>query len=93
MDEDEIDFTKGPISSCLINNANRVSEPVNFLALLEEQEEEAAEVVDPENIFALVEEELVKEVVEAVRSGALGIVTKPIKREILISEVNRVLAR
>jgi len=32
------------------------------------------------------------EVVEAVRSGALGIVTKPIKRESLIAEVKRVLA-
>jgi len=32
------------------------------------------------------------EVVEAVRSGALGIVTKPIRREALAAEVNRVLA-
>ena len=31
------------------------------------------------------------EVIEAVRSGALGIVTKPIKREVLVAEVNRVL--
>ncbi len=32
------------------------------------------------------------EVVEAVRAGALGFVTKPIRREVLTSEVNRVLA-
>ncbi len=32
------------------------------------------------------------EIVDAVRKGALGIVTKPIKRETLVSEVNRVLA-
>lgn len=32
------------------------------------------------------------EMVEAVRCGALGIVTKPIRREILIAEVNRVLS-
>jgi len=31
------------------------------------------------------------EVVEAVRQGAEGIVTKPIKRETLVAEVNRVL--
>ena len=31
------------------------------------------------------------EVVEAVKMGALGIVTKPIKKEVLVSEVNRVL--
>ena len=31
------------------------------------------------------------EVVEAVRLGAQGIVTKPIKREVLVSEVDRVL--
>lgn len=33
------------------------------------------------------------EVVEAVKSGARGIVTKPIKREVLVSEVNRVLGK
>ncbi len=31
------------------------------------------------------------EVVEAVRAGAQGIVTKPIKREVLIQEIERVL--
>lgn len=34
-----------------------------------------------------------EEVVEAIRSGALGIVTKPIKRELLIAEVDRVLKK
>lgn len=33
------------------------------------------------------------EVVEAVKSGASGIVTKPIKRETLLSEIDRVLAQ
>ncbi|MBU1922597.1 response regulator [Patescibacteria group bacterium] len=33
------------------------------------------------------------EVIEAVRSGAEGIVTKPIKREMLTAEVNRVLRK
>lgn len=33
------------------------------------------------------------EVVEAVREGALGIVSKPIKREILLAEVERVLKK
>jgi len=32
------------------------------------------------------------EVVEVVRSGASGLVTKPIRRELLLAEVNRVLA-
>jgi two-component system, chemotaxis family, chemotaxis protein CheY len=32
------------------------------------------------------------EVVEGVRMGALGIVTKPIKREVMLGEVERVLA-
>ena len=31
------------------------------------------------------------DVVEAVKSGALGIVAKPIKREVLVAEINRVL--
>ncbi len=34
-----------------------------------------------------------EEVVNAIRAGAQGIVTKPIKREVLLAEVNRVLEK
>lgn len=33
------------------------------------------------------------DVVAAIRAGALGLVTKPVKKEILLAEVNRVLER
>lgn len=46
---------------------------------------------DAKIIIVSVLNEQEAEVVEAVRSGALGIVTKPIKRDSLVAEVSRVL--
>ncbi|EKD50492.1 MAG: chemotaxis response regulator [uncultured bacterium] len=33
------------------------------------------------------------EIVEAIRAGALGIVTKPVRKEVLLSEITRVMAK
>jgi len=51
--------------------------------------------IDPQAKIVIVSvlNEQEAEVVEAVRSGAQGIVTKPIKRDTLLSEVNRVLTK